>query len=341
VLGRIILLDEQDLGKDSGTRTGLAQLHLEEELVAAREDRLVLRFYSPVTSIAGGVVLDPSPRNHKRFEAQALEALHIMEDGDTADLFRQNLSTAGLAGLGLEESLGHHEDPACLQAGKRLYDRGLLENLGTEIKAILDQYAQRFPLRVGIPKEETRRKCKFPGSSAEWNAVLQALAVEQPWVVVGDRIALTLEGPALGEDLSRAIAEALAEWEAFGLNWPGTDEWAESSAVFRRAVSTPALKALVPAEVVKHCVDHGYAVAINSEYHVSRSARDGLVDKLRQHFQDQEDLPFALFRELSGLTRKLGIPMLEHLDQSGVTVRAGDVRKAGPTLLNHSEEDDG
>nr|MEE4267185.1 selenocysteine-specific translation elongation factor [Candidatus Krumholzibacteria bacterium] len=341
VLGRIILLDEQDLGKDSGARTGLAQLHLEEELVAAREDRLVLRFYSPVTSIAGGVVLDPSPRNHKRFEARALEALHIMEDGDTADLFRQNLTTAGLAGLGLDESLGHQDDPACLQAGKRLYDRTLLENLGTEIKSILDQYAQRFPLRVGIPKEETRRKCKFPGSSAEWNAVLQALAGDQPWVVVGDRIALTSEGPALSAELTQAIAQALTEWETFGLNWPGPEDWAESSAVFQAAATTPALKALVPPEVIKHCVDHGYAVAINSEYHVSRTARDGLVEKLRQHFQDHEDLPFALFRELSGLTRKLGIPMLEHLDQSGVTVRAGDVRKAGPALLNHSEEDDG
>ena len=44
------------------------------------------------------------------------------------------------------------------------------------------------------------------------------------------------------------------------------------------------------------------------------------------------DLAFAAFRELSGLTRKLGIPMLEYLDQTGVTVRKGDIRVAGPAL---------
>jgi selenocysteine-specific elongation factor len=73
-------------------------------------------------------------------------------------------------------------------------------------------------------------------------------------------------------------------------------------------------------------------VAVGNDYHVGASALAELLDKLRTHFAASEDIAFGEFRELSGLTRKLGIPMLEYLDQSGRTVRTGDVRRAGPEL---------
>lgn len=337
VLGRIILLDEKELGGDAGPRTGLAQLHLEEELVAARDDRLVLRFYSPVTSIAGGVVLDARPRNHKRFDDQALEQLAIMEDGDQTDLFLQNLQVAGLQGLTLAEALGQQDHPECVQVGKRLYHRGLLADLADRIGELVAAYSGRFPLRVGIPKEEARRKCRFPGGSQEWSALCQHLAADTGkdgpgWVVVGDRIAAGAEGPPLAPAMAAAVQRAGAELAAFGLNWPGLEEWESQSAVFREAASQPALREFKAQEVLRHLVDHGYAVAINNDYHVASAARLNLLGRLAEHFRTEGELPFAVFRELSGLSRKLGIPMLEHLDQAGVTVRDGDLRRAGPAL---------
>jgi selenocysteine-specific elongation factor len=339
VLGRIILLDQQELGGEAGPRSGLAQLHLEEPLVAAREDRLVLRFYSPVTSIAGGVVLDAGPVNHKRFDEKTLATLKIMEEGDPAELFRQHLREAGLAGLALAEALGQQDDPECVQAGKRLYDRALLQKLGDDLAAMVEAYAGRFPLRVGIPKEEARRKCKFPGGSAEWTAVCNKLAESQPWVLAGDRIGPSSQGPPLTPALQQAVAEAAAELGAFGLNWPGLDNWAEQSPVFRRAATDPQLKDFVSAEVLRHLVDHGHAVAIESDYCVAGSARQELLAKLNAHFQSAEDMSFSEFRELSGLTRKLGIPMLEYLDHAGITVRVGDVRRAGPALQEFLAEE--
>ena len=333
VLGRILLLDEQELGGDAGARRGLAQLHLEEPLVAAREDRLVLRFYSPVTSIAGGVVLDAGPVNHRRFDQKTLAALHIMEEGDPAELFRQNLREAGLKGLPLAEALGQQDDPSCRQAGKRLYDRNLLEELAANIDSMVAAYASRFPLRVGIPKEESRRKCKFPGGAAEWNAVCALLAETASWTVVGDRIAVSPEGPALSAVLAEAVSQAADEVSSFGLNWPGLENWADDSPLFRRAAGDPELQDFKPAEVLRHLVDHGHAVAVENDYCVATAARKQLLGSLRDHFRQEEELSFAAFRELSGLSRKLGIPLLEHLDQSGLTVRVGDVRKAGPELL--------
>ncbi len=332
VLGRIVLLDEQELGAETGPRTGLGQLHLEQELVADRGDRLVLRFYSPVTSIAGGVILDPGPRPHKRFDQRALKALAILESGDPAELFRQRLQEAGYAGLPLGEALGMADDPAALQVGKRLYHRELVGDLAQKIEDLVRQYARRFPLRVGIPKEEARRKCKFKGGPAEWNAVCAALAEEAPWVVAGDRIGLSASGPELTPALGEALEKAAAELEAFGLEWPGLDGWVEQSAVFKAAAGDPALKDFQPAEVVRWLVDHGHAVAISNEYIVPVTARERLLDELRGYFARESELSFGAFRELSGLSRKLGIPLLEHLDQAGVTIRRLDVRVAGTVL---------
>lgn len=341
VLGRIILLDEQELGGEAGPRTGLAQLHLEEELVAAREDRLVLRFYSPVTSIAGGVVLNVLPAGHKRFDAKVLDMLAVMEDGDPGDLFRQTLKEAGLQGLTLDQAMGQQDDPVCVRVGKRLYHRQLLEDLSGSVAGLVAVYSARFPLRIGIPKEEARRKCKFPGGSAEWNAVCQQLAEQGDWVVAGDRIAASADGPPLTPAMSAAIVGAAAELTAFGLNWPGLDEWEENSAVFRSAGADSALREFKPPEVLRHLVDHGYAVAVSNDYHVATSAWQELLVRLVKHFNSGAELPFSEFRELSGLTRKLGIPMLEHLDQMGMTVRDGDLRRAGPALENLVEDSNG
>ena len=119
---------------------------------------------------------------------------------------------------------------------------------------------------------------------------------------------------------------------SFGLDWPGLDNWAAESAVFRTAAADSGLRDFKPQEVQRHLVDQGHAVPINNDYIVAAEAWHGLLDTLRGHFAAEGEMAFATFRELSGLTRKLGIPMLEYLDQTGVTVRKGDIRVAGPAL---------
>ena len=334
MLGRLVLLDEPELGGEAGgARTGLAQLHLEDELVAARDDRLVLRFYSPVTSIAGGIVLDANPKRHKRFEDGALERLSVMEDGDASDLFRQNLKAAGLAGLPLAEAMGlagRSGGPARGQARLRPHPgRGAA---GDHRQAGRPTTASAYPLRLGLPKEEARRRVKFKGGANEWNALVQALAEPGTWVVAGDRIAATPEGPPLPAGMAEAVAQVAAELAALGLDWPGADTFAENSPAFKAVQGRAGFGEFKAIEVMRHLADHKLAVAVNNEYFVHVEAMAKLVAALRAHFAAEGELAFAGFRELSGLTRKLGIPMLEYLDENGLTVRDGDLRRAGPHL---------
>jgi len=334
VLARVVLLDEQELGGNVGPRHGLAQLHLENDLVAARDDRLVLRFYSPVVSIAGCRILDPSPRPHKRFDEKTLEILAIMEKGDTTELFLQNLMSAGMEGVPLDEAMGMQDHERAWIMGKRIYRRDLMEELSEKIKTMVEEYARRFPLRLGMPKEEARRKCKFKGGAGQWNVLCKAMAADGSWAVVDDKIGASLEGPVLSDEMLSAINEAVKELVAMGLNWLGLDNWESEGAIFRKAAgsSNAVLKEFKSPEVFRHLVDRGHAVAIAGDYIVSQTALEQLLDILRSHFRQQDEMPFAEFRKLSGMTRKLGIPMLEYLDQNDYTLRQGDVRVAGSAL---------
>ena len=324
VLSRIVLLDVEELGGD-GPRTGFCQLHLEEPLVPRRGDRLVLRFYSPLASIAGGTVIDPQPRRHKRFEEPVLARLEVMESGDPAEIFRQNLHGAGLRGLPLAEAMGLQDDPAAVVVVKRVYDRELLTAEATAVGELVTAYARRFPLRLGMPREEVRRRRKFKGTVPEWTALLKVLAVEGGWMVVADRLAAGPDGPPLSDDLTRGLNVREEALRTLGLQWPGLEDFAD---LVRQAPPPP--EGQGEEEYLRHLVDRGRAVQVASDYLVHASARDGLLDRLRKRFAAQPELTFAEFRELSGLTRKLGIPLLEHLDQTGWTTRKGDVRVAGP-----------
>jgi len=213
-----------------------------------------------------------------------------------------------------------------------------MADLQARVGEVVVAYAERFPLRLGVPKEECRRKCKFKAGANEWHALCAALAPEAEWVLVGDRMGPTVEGPVLSAALTGALAAAAAELRAFGLEWPGLATWEAQSPVLRTAATDGQLAAMKPAEVLRYLVDHGQAVAINTEYYVSPESMTDLHQRLRAEFAQSAEITFADFRQLSGLSRKLGIPLLEYLDQNGVTVRVGDVRRAGEALNNTPPE---
>ncbi len=328
VLGRIVLLDADEMGVEGGARSGMCQLHLEDPIVARRGDRLVLRFYSPVTSIAGGTIVDTNPRRHRRFDEDALERLEVLETGDPADIFRQHLQAAGLAGLSLEEAGEFAADEAAVRVGKRLYDRNLLARLATDVHDFIVDYARRFPLRLGVPREEARQRANFAGSPAEWAAMCQVMGPLGGWVPVGDRLAVTPDGPPLAPALAAAVAAREEVLRGFGLQWPGANTWGEDAARTGKRLPPDQKEE----EALRHLADHGRAVQIAPDYFVHREALADLLARLRAAFASGADLTFSSFREVSGLSRKLGIPMLEYLDDMGYTRRDGDVRRPGPRL---------
>jgi selenocysteine-specific elongation factor len=320
-----VLLDEPELGGDSGSRTCFAQLHLEESLVARPGDPLILRFYSPVTSIAGGKILDASPALHKRFAEKVLEQLTVIETGDSGEIFAQKLLEAKLEGISRAEALDNSHYPEAVCVGERLYHRRNLDEQHEAIATLVEAYGRKFPLRFGIPKEEVRRRTGFDGGASEWNGLLQAMSAGGGWVVVGDKIAASSDGPPLSEDLAKAVRRRESALRSLGLKWPGT-------AVFSETQGQLGERSHPEGEFLRYLVDRGRAVQVASDYFVHSEVLAETTAALRRFFQQKTELSFADFRGLTGLTRKHGIPLLEYLDQAGITRRVGDLRQSGPGL---------
>ena len=314
VLGRVVLLDEDLLSRESGTSTALAQINLEEALVAAPGDRLVLRFYSPLVTMAGGIVLAVDPPRRRRFDETGLYELAVLEEGDPAEMFRQELREAGWTGLKATDHDEYVDDDAVLRVGKRLYDRALADAAARTVDALAREAYDQNPLRGGASKEEARRRVKFSAGNAEWNALIETLAAVNDWVTAGDRIgpAGAAELPARMRAAVDAVETALKSAGLTGTDAAGLGDDA--------------------AEPLRYLMAGGRAVAVTPEYHVHVDALTELRSALRTYFETEGNFKFADFRGLTGLSRKLGIPMLEYLDANKLTRRVGDLRVAGPAL---------
>ena len=90
ILCRAVLLDKEEIGPGE---SGFVQLRLEEEIALRRGDKFVVRFYSPMETIGGGIVLEPNPKKKKRFDKDAIEELQRKESGSSEDVIELHVKS--------------------------------------------------------------------------------------------------------------------------------------------------------------------------------------------------------------------------------------------------------
>ena len=91
ILCRAVLLDKEEIGPGE---SGYVQLRLEEEIALRRGDKFIVRFYSPMETIGGGVVLEPNPTKKKRFNADTIEELKRKESGSSEDIIEMYIKNS-------------------------------------------------------------------------------------------------------------------------------------------------------------------------------------------------------------------------------------------------------
>ena len=320
---------------------GFAQLHLEEPLVAMVGDRLLIRRYSPMRTLAGATVLDINPARHRRSDDVALERLEVRAQGDPLEIVSSMVSDAGLAGVAPEETIRrsslsreHLQDAAGERAwlvfADRIVDAARIEEAIGKIAGDLEVFHADHPLRRGLSSEEIASSLRVPAGGSVLETVLfeaenNGLIEKDPpfWRKTGFRV--LFEGP-YGEALEAIISESEAR-DITPLNQTELDELVTSS------ISKAGLSGSDAGELIDALVHQERLIRYSGGFFQSAKGHQKLVSLLKQHFKDHESLSVPEFRELtSGLTRKFVIPILEYMDSEGVTIREGDVRLPGPSL---------
>lgn len=330
VMARAVLLDRARLGPGE---SGWAQLRLEKPLVARAGDRFVLRSYSPVTTIGGGMVveLDPAKRRPQD-QDRAADHLDTVLSGSLADALRARVAAAGLAGvargrlafevIGTEsrvaDALESLNDVAVV--GDRVIATASLEALGHSFREAVSAHHGARPLQPGMLVSALRATAPSTAAPAVVEHVLDALVRDGMLRREGRFVAEPSFRPTLSEEQQRARDVLLAAFEEAGLTPPAHSDLPPDIA--RRKDLDGLL------ELLQH---EGSLIALNPDLYFARSALDRAADNVRRQLGGREALGPADFRAVLPVSRKYLIPLLEHLDARGVTVRRGDARSVPPS----------
>jgi len=306
---------------------GVVRLRLEEPLVTRWGDRLVLRAYSPVTTIGGAVVLDPWPDARPRRPVAA----HRWA-GDPVERVVQLVQWSGGRGvrvgdLSLRMGISPSEVARVLEAlpghgvaraGDRLIGAEELARVRGALLAAIEGHHQRHPHEPGIPTTALRRAAHAAGEVVQY--VESALVAEGVIAFDGPTARLAAHRPRLGPketELAERLRAVLAECAAEGAT---AAELAERTRIDGALLGS----------LLDYLVREATAVRVGSERYYGATSLGKLRDQALQELLRSGKMSVAQLREKTGLTRKYLIPFLEWMDNEGYTVRVGDVRVVGP-----------
>ena len=302
---------------------GLARLVLETPLVARGGDRFVLRSFSPVTTIGGGVVLDPFPPARTRLRRRRVD----VEQGPAVRLgvFAVEAGLMGLATESLAVRLGvspgrvtrviAEAGETVLTSADIVVDRQAVVAAASRLAEVVRRYHADHPLDPGMSLQALRTAVGTPAPpSAVMDAVL-AVGVKSGEVEVAGSVArqprwrpaLDARATDAGERLARRLADA--RWQV------------PTVAELEREFPGSPVRALL-----SHFARTGTAEPIDAERFAAKGALAEFRAALEAALAELGSATPAELRDRLGLTRKYLIPLLEWADRRGVTRRAGDAR---------------
>jgi selenocysteine-specific elongation factor len=324
-LARVVLFERDQVrpGEDA-----LIQLRLEEPVVARAGDRFVLRFYSPVTTIGGGIVLDPWAERRGRRAAAVNAGLQTMAAAESVERLGLVLE-ARRAGASVEElSLLSGLSPAAIlvELGS-LTDRGAIREVGSRWfgeaalraarESVLDALSRahaREPGARGLSLESLRSGIDALPDVV--NAALSDLQGTGEIRVEGSTAALPDHVPRLSPE-QRAVAEAALSRIRAGQATPPTVKELAASLGVRGDELLPLLKFLV---------DQSQLVAVTADLYLDSGAISDVKQRVKAALGKGGAATPSELREVLGVSRKYLIPLLEYLDGIGFTQRSGEGR---------------
>ena len=316
---RLLGVDELKPGSDA-----FLQLMLEEPVVALRQDRFILRRPSPPTTIAGGQIIDPHPKHrHKRFNTSRLEELEQLLIGMPDEILLQAAQKMGPATLNQIIQASGLEAENAERAAKVLQEQQILIDLNSKglfttqdwinqaeekIQQTLVNFHQVFPLRLGMPREQIKSQTGYAANV--FKALIIKMAKEGVLEDSGTEIHLKGFSVSFSDAQQTQINNLLNQFHT----QPYTPPTLKQSLA---AIGEPLLTALLDTDQL---LQLGEDVLFLPEiFHEIKAA-------VIAHIRDHDRITLAELRDKFDTSRKYAVAVLEHLDQTGVTIRRGDIR---------------
>ena len=304
-----------------------ARLKLPEPALLLPGDRFIIRQFSPVVTIGGGGVLDPAPiprmPGHESF-------LQTLAGGNPETMLRARIARHGHAGISMSQLIAETgwsrdsvegqlaqtlKDVRVLRIGDLFVDGLAMVRLQQFIVNSVEAFHKNNSLVGGIAREALREQVK--ASSEVFTASLDLLVREKNIEAAGDLVRLPGHGVVMKDEEAESKKKIEEAFASAGLKVPALHEVIGGLKVDKTRAQ----------KIVTLLLRDKLLVKISEELVFHRSALEELRGLVTAQKAKSPKMDVAKFKELTGVSRKYAIPLLEYLDRERVTKRVGDARE--------------
>lgn len=327
VLCRIVILNKDVI---KAGESCYAQLLLEENIAIKKDDYFVIRFYSPLETIGGGIVLDANPTKHKQHHERVIEELKLLETGsekDILEIFIKKHSESFKPLDAILRQLGKGQEWAreCMEQliaeGKIIMitkelalHHIIFDALESRLKKILIQYHEENPLRAGMSLEECRNKL-FERKNKWADFILKYFDTKGIINILDERVALS-NFQICYTDEQKEIKRKIEDiYYQQGFTVPFTEDVVKS---FEGG------QEIIP--IIQDLVKEGTLIKIDSNILLHHFYYEKALTEIQSFIQENGSITLGQFRDLLGTSRKYALPLLEYFDQQRITVKREDSR---------------
>lgn len=324
ILCRIVPLNEDEIQYGE---SGYAQLRLEEKIVAKKGDRFIIRSYSPMDTIGGGVIIDTAPKKHKIYDESVIEALKIKEKGELKDILEEYLKLNLSNYITLKELVSYtgEKEEYVKEGLNALIDENKVfcvnkyylhishyQKLKEKVIEILTKYHKQYRLRNGILKEELRSKVDNSLKVKDMDVILNKM-VEEKDIKVQDNLVSNYDFEVKFNQKQLSIKKEIEDKSRKnGLNSLMTKDDICNKNKFYEEV----LEALTGETIQK----------LDDAYYIDKKVYENVKKDLLEYLNKNKEITVAQFRDITKSNRKISIVMLEHFDRNRITKRVEDKR---------------
>ena len=308
----------------------VARIRLKEPVIAAYDDRFIIRGISPAKTIAGGTVINPLP--HRRFSPDIARDLLSAEKsrrvaGIVRDAGLRGVSRKGLAAVFAEEPASLDKVLSELLSAGRIirFDpnndlyvfetnaRSLREMMLAKVREHHEQHASSS----GISREHLRSSLKGSVDPKLFHKLLTDLVKKGELQEAGPDIRAKGFTPSLGDAMEAVGERVYAMLLKSGVEPPRVQDMAERLSIDLKQME----------EVLGFLARQGRLIRIKDDMYITDVADAGIKEKVRGFITEHGSIEPSDMKQIVGVSRKYAIPFLEYLDRTRYTVRVGNVRK--------------
>lgn len=333
-IGKVILLDCDvvEAGQEA-----LVQLRFDDPICVKRNDKFIIRFYSPVETFGGGTVLNPAADKHKRGQESVIESLSLKKTGTDIEILEQMVNEESrrfpeakdlaawmdmtvseaekmLDTLRNKKKILHLNDGSFV--GKAYWER--VSGLANEVLA---HFHRENPIVEGMDREELKSRLAermHLQSGKKTEALMAELEKRKVITIQGSIVSVAGFTVSYSDEASQMMTDMENIYKKAGIEVPSTDELV--GAYKDRKQARQVLSELTKKGIL---VKAGTGVLMHKE-HWERA-----LGVLREHLASHPQITLGEFRDLLGTSRKYAVMLLETYDQMKITKKIGDARVPG------------